>query len=79
MILVLGIVGLTLSLVIGLVGVICGLIAWSMGDTAIKKLDAADIHEGAERQNAAIGRTCGMIAALLFLGRLILIWLFARP
>lgn len=78
LILVLGIVGLIFSLVVGLVGLICGLIAWSMGDSAIKKLDAAGIHEGSERSNASIGRTCGVIAALLFLGRLLFVLLLTK-
>ena len=74
-ILTLGIVSLVLTVVIGLLGLICGLIAWSMGDTALKKLNAAGIDGGTERSNATIGRNCVMITALLFLGRFLLIWL----
>jgi hypothetical protein len=74
LILVLGIVGVVLSLVFGLLGLICGLVAWSMGDTALKKLDAAGIHDGSERQNAAIGRICGIIAAIILLVRLVFVF-----
>jgi hypothetical protein len=75
LVLVLGILGLALCLVAGIIGAVCGLIAWSLGDSALKKLKAAEIHDGADRTNALIGRTCGVMAALIYLGTLIVIWL----
>lgn len=78
LILVLGIVGLVFSFVVGLVGLICGLVAWSMGDTAVKTLNAANIYDSPERTNANIGRICGIVAALLYLARLLLILMLRR-
>lgn len=71
-ILALGIVGIVLVFLISFIGLICGLVAWSMGDSALKKLDATGITSSQERDLAATGRTCGAIAALLFLGGLLL-------
>lgn len=74
----LGILSLALSLIVGIIGLILGLVAWSMGDTAIKKLNAANIYDGSERNNASIGRICGIITSALFLGRLLLIFLLGQ-
>lgn len=72
LILVLGISGLISNLLCGCIGVIPSLVAWSMGDTAIKKLDSLGIFEGNERNNANIGRICGIIGSLMCLGLLLL-------
>ena len=71
-ILVTGIVGLVLSLVCGIFGVVVALIAWSMGDTALKQMKAANYIEPIERSHVTIGRNCGVIGAILLLGRLLL-------
>ena len=71
-ILALGIIGLALTLIIPIIGVVCSLVAWSMGDTALRKLNTASSAESAEKGMISAGRTCGMVGSLLFLGVLIL-------
>lgn len=77
-ILVLGIVGLVLSMVCGILGLIVALVAWSMGDTALKQIKAAHYTDLVEINNVRIGRICGASGAVIFLGILILKWLAIR-
>lgn len=77
-ILVLGIVGLVLSMVCGILGVIVALIAWSMGDTALKQIKAANYTDSVEINNVRIGRICGALGAVIFLAALTLGWLAKR-
>ena len=58
LILVLGILGLVLCPVFGL-------IAWSMGTSALRTLEEEG-DDGAERGLVAAGRVCGIIAVVLF-------------
>lgn len=60
------------GLVCGIFGVVVALIAWSMGDTALKQMKAANYTEPIERSHVTIGRNCGVIGAVLLLGRLLL-------
>ena len=66
----------TLILVFGILGfVLCpvfGLVSWSMGTNALRRLDAAEIYEGSERGLANAGRICGIISSFLWLGVLLL-------
>jgi hypothetical protein len=66
----------TLILVFGILGfVVCppfGLVAWSMGTTALRRLDEAGITESPERGLANAGRICGIISSFLWLGLLLL-------
>lgn len=71
MILVLGIIGLILSMVSGILGIIVALVAWSMGHTALKQIQAADYTDQVEINNVSVGRICGAVGAFLFLGRLL--------
>ncbi len=77
-ILVLGIVGLVLSATYGALGFIVAFVAWSMGNTAIKQMKAADYTNEVEINNVRVGRTCGVVGAVIFLGALILKWLTSR-
>lgn len=56
-ILALGIVGLTVC-------VICGIIAWVMGNTDLREIDAGRM-DPAGRGNTSAGRICGMISVIL--------------
>lgn len=59
----------TLILVLGVLGLVCcpvfGLIAWSMGTSALRTLEEEE-HQGAERGLVVAGRVCGIISVFLF-------------
>jgi hypothetical protein len=66
----------TLILVFGILGfVFCpifGLIAWSMGTNAIRAIDNEDGYDDRERGLVNVGRLCGIISSILWLGFLLL-------
>lgn len=72
----------TLILVLGILGFVCtpitGLVAWSMGTNALRKLDAAGVSESVERSFANAGRICGIISSFLWLGALLIQLLVAQ-
>lgn len=69
----------TLILVFGILGfVLCpgfGLISWSMGTNALRRLDEEEIYDGSERSLANAGRICGIISSFVWLGYLLIYWL----
>jgi hypothetical protein len=66
----------SLILVLGILSfVLCplfGLISWSMGTNALRRLDEADVHDGSERGLANAGRICGIVSSLLWMTVLLL-------
>jgi len=69
----------TLILVFGILGfVLCpgfGLISWSMGTNALRRLDEEEIYDGSERSLANVGRICGIISSFIWLGYLLIVLL----
>ena len=69
----------TLILVFGILGfVLCpvfGLISWSIGTNALRRLDEEEVYNGSERSLANAGRICGIISSFLWLGFLLIRWL----
>jgi hypothetical protein len=63
-VLTLGILALLLPFVVPLVGLVCGVIAWVMGNTDLAEMRMGRMDpEGQSQTNA--GRVCGMISVIL--------------
>lgn len=70
----------TTVLVLGILSlVICGLIgpfAWSMGNRALREIDAAPPGYFRNRGNIVAGRICGMVASILLIVSVVFIVIF---
>jgi len=69
----------TTVLVLGIIGIvacfICGIIAWSMGNTDLREMDAG-IMDPSGRDMTNAGKICGMISTLFLLAGLLLYCVF---
>jgi predicted Zn finger-like uncharacterized protein len=73
-VLTLGILGLCLSVihVVPLAGLVCGIIAWVMGNTDLAEMRAGRMDREGESQTNA-GRICGIIAVVLHIAALVIV------